>query len=355
MSRVTVVLDATELRRDWMLVGFRMQLLASRAAQGSIGVSVPASVLEELVAHHERESATAAQDYAKVVQTTSRLGLHVPTSEFAPIDYRANLLERFDEVLNFTVLDWPGVSHAHLVSRAVGRIPPFDAKGGGYRDSLVWASVLELVVAEHDVVLVSADRAFAGQQGELHPSLQAEVEPLSGSVSLVQDLSVWLLSTLPTGSTIVEAVQESRDEDFSNYYFQSDIQSDLFPSAGDIGFTHRPIKFEAEESEWGGDVRRVSAVSAGAGSIVAEYDINQVVSFRAILPNNAAIEAGWEVESSIRDEVTVVGQVDMLVRMGVLFDADMSFVIDDLSWRRADGSAPGPDVAPEDPTVVSLF
>jgi hypothetical protein len=355
VPRLEILLDATELRRDWLLEGFRMQLLATRAQQGSLSVSIPPSVLEELIAHHDREAATSAQAYSKTIHAMRRLGFQVVESDLAEFDYRAYLLDRFEEILNFEILDWPSTPHQELVARAVQRRPPFDVKGGGYRDALVWANALELAAGGAAVVLVSADRAFADSEGNLHPDLRAETEELAGSVLLVQDLTAWLLSTLPVGTSIVEAVQTARDQDFADYYFQSDIQTELFPSAADIGFSRRPIKFEPNESEWGGDIRKVSAVAVGEGSIVAEYDIDQIVSFRAVLPDDAVVEPGWEIESQMGDEIEILGRIDMVVRMVVLFDPDTAFAIDEVSWRRADGAPPGLDANYQDPSSVPLF
>jgi hypothetical protein len=86
------------------------------------------------------------------------------------LDYRAYLTERFNEVLGIKVMDWPSVSHRELVARAVSRTPPFDQKGSGYRDSLVWADVAELAKSGHDVVLASEDRIFADQDETLAPN-----------------------------------------------------------------------------------------------------------------------------------------------------------------------------------------
>lgn len=333
-----------------------MQLLATRTSQGSFSVNIPPSVLEELIAHQRRESEAATRTYAKAVHALNRLGFRAPAGETLRINYRAYLLERFEEVLSFVILDWPKVSHETLVDRAVYRVPPFDSKGGGYRDSLVWMNVLELVKQGREVVFVSADRGFANAQGELHSDLVSEIDALPGSVILVRDLSAWLLSTLPAGSSLIDAVQAVRDQEFADFYFQSDIQSDLFPSAADIGFSHRPIRFELDESEWGGDIRKVSAVTAGEGVIVAEYDVDQIISFRVTLPEGATIEPDWEIEGSFGNEVNVLGRVDMVVRIAVLFDADMSFAIDELSWRRADGTPAGLDFSTyRDPSSVPLF
>jgi hypothetical protein len=351
----TVVLDATELRRDWMLSGFRMQLLGTRALTGSLSVKVPPSALEEIVAHQMRESESARQAHAAGIHALKRLGHFVPDTVIRTQEYRAYLLECFDEVLGFEVLDWPRISHEELVYRAVNRKPPFDSKGGGYRDSLVWANVRELAAEGSEVVLISADRGFEGSRGELHPALQAEIEGLTGSVRLVQDLAAWLLSTLPEGESLLSAVQEARDEQFAEYYFQSDMQNDLYPSGADIGFSHRPIRFEVDASEWGGGIRKIFAAPVGEGSIVAEYDIDQLVNFRATLPEEATMQPSWEIESHVGDETSVVGCVNMVVRLAVLFEANGSFAIDELSWRRADGGPPGFDVAQPDPSNVPLF
>jgi hypothetical protein len=203
---------------------------------------------------------------------------------------------------------------------------PFDQKGGGYRDSLVWASVLELASDGHDVALVSADLAFADKDGQLHPELAGEVEALSGSVELVRDLSPWLLATLPSGpGGVREAVEVERDKQFTEYYFASDMQEWLTPEAADIGFSHRPLRFEVEESVWDGDIRKVTTSSPGEGALVAEYDLDQIVEFRAFLSEATEVEHDWDVESQLGDEIVVTGSLSMVVRVAVLFEADMSF------------------------------
>lgn len=74
-----------------------------------------------------------------------RLGIEAPEPRTAA-DYREYVEERIDEYLGFDVLALPGTDHADLVRRAVNRIPPFDSKGSGFRDSLLWGNVVELAV-----------------------------------------------------------------------------------------------------------------------------------------------------------------------------------------------------------------
>lgn len=354
---IDVVLDSTELRRDWLLEGFRMQLLGIRALQGSFTVHIPSPVLEEMVANHARSRGDHEDQLTRVTRELSRLGAPVLVRGERPdFDYRAYLLDRFDSILSFYVAEWPDVGHAELVARAVGRRPPFDAKGGGYRDSLVWATATEMAASGAHVALVSADNAFNDGDGGLHPLLQKEVDALAGSIELVRDLSSWLLADLPSGAGLVsEVVATERDQEFADYYFESDMQEWLAPDAVAIGFSHRPLQFEVEESVWGGDIRKVSTALPGGNAIVAEYDIDQDVEFRAVLPETAVVEPTWDVESHVGGDLLIRGRLKMVVRVRVLFDSDLSFTVDELEWKRSDGHAPGPGLAEPDTTLIELF
>lgn len=53
--------------------------------------------------------------------------------------FRERLEAQFDRIL-----DYPDTQHEVLVSRAVTRIKPFDEEGEGYRDAMIWETVLEL-------------------------------------------------------------------------------------------------------------------------------------------------------------------------------------------------------------------
>jgi hypothetical protein len=219
ISVKSLVLDATELRKDWLCAGLKFQLLGRMIHQTSISVYVPASVLEEVVAHHGRATEEASKKLETVAKELGSLGLGAVRMESVEFDYREYLAERFDEVLAITVLPWPHISHRELVARVVSRTPPFDQRGSGYRDSIVWASAVELARSGQDVVLVSEDKIFAGQDGKLAQSLKAEIAETRGGIELVRDLGGWLLAQLPWRSAnLGEAVAVSRDQEFWEFY-----------------------------------------------------------------------------------------------------------------------------------------
>lgn len=345
----TLVLDTTELRRDWMLAGFTAQLLGQAVFQTIINVYVPSSVFEELIAHHRRHVADAISRSEKVELDLRRLGITATVKAPDAFDYRAYLTERFDETLSFNLLPWPTVSHEELVARAVDRRPPFDEKGGGYRDSLVWASVLELVKQRHDVVLVSADGIFAGSDQSLSAPLQDEVAALGGHVELVRDLAPWLLRNLPwRAATLQEAVAQARDGDVYDYFLNSDAQSEIEPAIEDIGFDRAPYKFAVTEVEWSGDFNRVGTREGPDGLLLVEYDIGEAVSFEAELPDLARLEEGWEIVRSGGGRQEVMGSVHLVARIAVLFDDEFGMTVEDLSWRRADGTGGGAGLSAPD-------
>ncbi|MFB7844086.1 PIN domain-containing protein [Microbacterium sp. NPDC056052] len=347
----TLVLDSTELHRDWLFRGAIAQLLEHAISKTIEGVAIPGPVVEELVANHERQSDEALARLNKAAVDCQRLGILDALPRPVPLNYREYVTEAWDERLGFTILRWPSISHQELVNRATTRTPPFDHKGGGYRDALVWHSVLELAKAGKEVVLVSADRAFTDGGQSLAQSLHEETTSLAGSVELVRELAPWLLGHLPWESVSTDdALLNARDDVFRTYFLESDFQEQLTPDAEAIGFDRAPYRFEVDGVEWSGRLDRVSARRTDGGANFIQYDIGEMVEFTALLPEGSRIESTWGISPApYPAQVRVQGSADLTLRVGVLFDADASFALDDLSWRRTDGSATGPAVQSHDP------
>ena len=338
-----------------MLSGLKYQLLEQLTDGPWFDVRVPAVVVEELVAIHERRAVQARVDMAALRKTWRALGLEPPAEVPSPtFDYRAYLLGRFDERLDFSVLPWPTATHDELVRRAVTRTRPFDEKGGGYRDALIWHDVLALARDGSDVALVTSDRAFLGDDGGLAPSLAVEVAPLAGSVELVRDFSAWLLGALPWEgmSSLSEALSVGRQDSFLSYYLQSDFQDNLFPTVEDLGFWRSPGALEVLDVAWDGSFipARTATVSDTDGAVLVEYDLGQQVEFRARFASFDAIEPQWQsVAESDLGGVVVEAEVKMIVRVAVLFGGEYGFSIEEVAWRRGDGAGPGASLyRPED-------
>lgn len=355
----TVVLDATELSRDWLCTGLKYQILEHTGHLSWLTVVVPPSVFEEVVANHARQMAKAVGDFHQLNKSRSRLGLRALSADDDAINYREYLAERFDTQLGITVLDWPSVSHADLVARAVNRTPPFDGKGSGYRDSLVWQNVLELAREGEDVALVSADGVFAGSDGALAPGLAAEIAELRGAVELVRDFGPWLLNQLPwQADSLASAAAQSRNDAFYHYFLHADFGTYLVPEVEDLGFRWSPYRCEITESDWGGSFIAVDSRTGPDGYTLVEYDVDQVVTFEAEFPEGIEPEPGWDVsEPDLLRRVQVIGQLEMVVRIAVLFGGEFGFSVEELSWRTRGHTGRGASVidGAYDPNQPSLL
>jgi hypothetical protein len=162
--------------------------------------------------------------YEKAVEAARRLGVDLPdagASLPSVSDLRRQARARLDDQLNAAgakSAPLPAVTHDPVVMRALERRPPFDADGkDGYRDSLLWESVLELAAGDQ-VVLVSRDvRAFfeGSKDGGLHRALEAEAEERCGreaAVVLFFDLDAALDFTIEkTAAEQARAAQADAD------------------------------------------------------------------------------------------------------------------------------------------------
>ena len=75
-----------------------------------------------------------------------------------------------------SVLAYPDVPHKELVQWAIQRRKPFDQNGSGYRDSLIWKSVVDLAaIVDSQVVLLACDGDFKGSDDNLAEDLRADL------------------------------------------------------------------------------------------------------------------------------------------------------------------------------------
>lgn len=190
-----VVIDTNSLGIRAPLAGNAERLLLAAAEKGQLVLVVPELVVREVV-NKWRELVDKERDR---LQSAVRelvkydITVVVPTDEER--DALAGVMEaKLREELSapgVLVADFPTTPHERFVSRALARRQPFDRAGkDGYRDALLWETVVELA-GEHEVVLVSRDaRAFADGDGELAQVLKAEATERAGvgaNVTLMGD------------------------------------------------------------------------------------------------------------------------------------------------------------------------
>jgi hypothetical protein len=172
-----VVLDSNAVILDLRPREAAWSELLRAVREERVRVYLPEIVVDELIAH--------------------RPSVHQPDVANAVAAVRALREARPDRLVErllgggsgFTILPYPDVPHRDVAARALARRRPFDSLGhDGYRDALIWESVLALARKRprERLALVSRNRKdFADGEGGLHPDLQQDVAALAGGATLV--------------------------------------------------------------------------------------------------------------------------------------------------------------------------
>ena len=109
-------------------------------------------------------------------QRTLGLSATVPDVEAEVAEYERWLRHKIATEVDGRIPPIPSISHQDLIRKAVEKIHPFKPNGSGYRDALIWQTVL-VEASSTQVAFVTRDHDF-GIGGVLYPELVAEVETL---------------------------------------------------------------------------------------------------------------------------------------------------------------------------------
>ena len=144
---------------------------------------VPRVVMEEVVGKFSRDFDEDAREIRRRMRDLSNLlgkDLSSTVNKVEEALDKANEVASFRERLEAQfdrILDYPDMEHEVLVERAVTRIKPFDEEGVGYRDALIWETVLDLASeVDSEVAFISNDRDFSNQKRELHNELTSQMD-----------------------------------------------------------------------------------------------------------------------------------------------------------------------------------
>lgn len=187
-----LVLDTNSLFSDFYLRGATFTVIAHEVDAGNLEVVVPEVVVLETVGNFHREIGGAQGHLSKFSEKFGRLlsdADEVSDMERKLVSladkYETTLRRRLD-ALGARVEAIPDVAHADLVRRAAERRAPCDSHGNGYRDSLIWHTVVSVAEEDDDLVFVTRDDDFGDDEttGVLHPDLLAELAVAAPGVEL---------------------------------------------------------------------------------------------------------------------------------------------------------------------------
>ncbi len=163
--------------------GTAFRVLFGGLRRAGLSLAVPETARDEAVNRFREECMRLQASVRKLTREASRVLGSQPPHGFQMLDsidslvkvYISSMQETFQEH-GVRVLAYPTVAHQELVARALARKRPFAENGSGYRDALIWHSLLELLRAgESPFAFITANTRDFGEAPNLHPDLAADL------------------------------------------------------------------------------------------------------------------------------------------------------------------------------------
>ena len=286
---------------------------ASFTATGDTGstFAVPAVVFDEVVNKFEEVLNASIRQLGKYAGDLSQyLGRRV---SYDLIDLRAersayeDWLRRRLAELQVSILPYPSITHQEITQRALARRKPFCGEGQkGYRDALIWETVLDAATDEEVLFVCSNSRDFASAKrpNELHADLKADLETRkmpSDHVRLVEGLDV--LHTkffLPRREVIAEIRSRLQADTFEGFKVEDWIDRhlvDLLNGRG-IGNTSFGLPEDYEDlrliqTTYVKPLNVVSARYVGNESVFLLLEVEVEGEFEFMLDTSAVDDLEW--------------------------------------------------------------
>jgi len=302
-----VVLDTNVFFSDFRMEGNAFRVLLASTERLGIAVYVPEVVLDEISSCYRREMEALRAKLDKAASTWQRYSgrsiCSLPSDEdmAQECSHYSTWLRAKLESIQAVIPAYPDVSHRVLAQRAMARRRPFREDDRGYRDALIWETVLSLCAGIGEpMFLVSKNRKDFGDGPEPHADLVADLCERGLSEDMVRVFSsladLKLHEQLERLDDLIERFSTDAVPDFSLHSWVQDQLIDVL-----------------REGEWAGALLGLTRSSSDAclSSIdrvvaISVDDVRQLPNGDLLLAATARLSAEVQVhgdlESYYRDE-----------------------------------------------------
>jgi len=170
-----IVIDTNIYFQNFMLDGTEFRTFISELPRLGYTLCVPKIVFNETVSKFFEETRKVYESARKIGASSvvfAKFDQPSESPEIARERYQTFISEQL-QVLKAEVLDYPPVTHEELVGRALSRKKPFrDSDSGGYRDALIWETIMELAKTDEVSFLSNNTKDYADEnKRDLHQDL----------------------------------------------------------------------------------------------------------------------------------------------------------------------------------------
>ena len=179
-----IILDTNIFFDDYALKGTSLRILFEYLKKSGFHMIIPEVVFLEIV-NQVREKITAASEAnnKRIRELEVKTGLTISSITYQPdidkeVDKYENFLRARLKTVGAKIEDIPSISHKSIVERDLKRKKPFTKSGKGYRDALIWETILQIASKEKDNIIFISENSgdFSDDdKKKLHPDLYLDL------------------------------------------------------------------------------------------------------------------------------------------------------------------------------------
>lgn len=177
-----IFLDSNIIIADPHMSGINFSIFLDRLPRIAAILTLPEVVLDEVVNKFRENLSsnwTSLLNKRRDIEKMLKAGLILSRE---PLDitkeadkYHKSIVEQI-ELVGGSILEYPNILHKEIVARALQRRKPFKSDGSGYRDTLIWETIIEKLKEEGGpFAFVTADKRDFGEGPELPEHLMQDL------------------------------------------------------------------------------------------------------------------------------------------------------------------------------------
>jgi len=180
-----VVLDSNIYISDFSMNSLTFHVFLNYRNKSNATLLVPEVVLSEVEAKFRKKILKLYSDLKAANSKIKRLtqSIHIDSKSENVVDIETiEFSRKFRSKLKNTsaeILGYPSVDHEDIVDRAIKKLKPFKKEDSGYRDYLIWCSILEsLLASDEKHIFISQNTTDFFQNGDIHPDFILDLDAL---------------------------------------------------------------------------------------------------------------------------------------------------------------------------------
>jgi hypothetical protein len=188
-----IVLDTNIFFNNWYVKGANFEMLLNYCNNMQHTILLPKIVSQEVNNKYKQTKDKIHQDYAALIKDSEKIGVRLSDESglIENIEYSLEeiIKEKYDKVLD---VNYSTVDHSRLVSKALKPKLPFRENEKGYRDSLLWLSILNEIKLQNysgEIIFINNNSKdffeFKGTEKKLHNDLLEDIQDLAINASFL--------------------------------------------------------------------------------------------------------------------------------------------------------------------------